>query len=620
MRKPLVLLQVQTQTTLQLAHVGSVSSTSAVLHMRTYTSNPMNVASVIQCGIQAVLGAIMHFSVEPPRIMEGITQLGTDLLKCVEKMFEPKDLKADGYVHFKEAWEISFQEIGPAAQSIEADLAWYSREGHTPALIRAIGSIIGEAGVICRFLPPDVGMEVRKYLDVVVESFDTMSTSWDEFSKGNTVDGIEAIYWGLRTITSSFIPDVLKDNEVYNTIIGTLDFVLGNLSTHVLEYERRIMESKVCWRTEKRRGEQRPSECEDDYVHDGGAYCYPRRQSLVSVSSSTNSFDRTLMKKNGGGDGGYATGEGAIPARCDPSTDYTEKHGHFCYTPCGSGWQVKPEDFKKCISACEGKFPAETPGMCGADAGIVTKAILEMVTTILNSAFTLAENIIKMKEDGVNAELLSSTIQVFIDMGKPFANPTCPEPETPKAPANHAICSESCMVGNDIGRCRLKSGSLVICLDANEAGACAAGETPCLPTPAPTLALPTPEPTQGWANEGRRRQSFHCMSWCDRHTKQWSHKCKWVDCSACTDCSISPPLDDDDDYVPTTDDGSIAPPLGDDVDYYDVPAHTTTTTTTRAPKCKPYCRKSTVSWSKKCGWSDCSLCRRCSVSSNQQKD
>jgi hypothetical protein len=67
--------------------------------------------------------------------------------------------------------------------------------------------------------------------------------------------------------------------------------------------------------------------------------------------------------------------------------------------------------------------------MCGRDSGIVTKAILEMVTTVLNSAFSLAENIIKMKEHGVDAETLSATIQVFIDMGKPFANPTCPAPE-----------------------------------------------------------------------------------------------------------------------------------------------------------------------------------------------
>merc|ERR1711920_30289 len=74
------------------------------------------------------------------------------------------------------------------------------------------------------------------------------------------------------------------------------------------------------------------------------------------------------------------------------------------------------------------KFPAETPAMCVRDPGMVTKAIMEMVTVGVNSAFKLAENIIKFKEHGVDADSLSSTIQVFIDLGKPFANPICPVP------------------------------------------------------------------------------------------------------------------------------------------------------------------------------------------------
>lgn len=67
--------------------------------------------------------------------------------------------------------------------------------------------------------------------------------------------------------------------------------------------------------------------------------------------------------------------------------------------------------------------------MCGRDPGIATKAIIEMVTTVMNAGFSLAENIITMKEHGVDATALSSTIQTFIDMGKPFANPICPAPK-----------------------------------------------------------------------------------------------------------------------------------------------------------------------------------------------
>jgi len=132
-------------------------------------------------------------------------------------------------------------------------------------------------------------------------------------------------------------------------------------------------------------------------------------------------LDKAMQPK-----GGNQRPHGAIPARCDTSSRYAEKHGQFCYSTCGNGFE--PKGSSRCISKCEGKFPAETPGMCGRDPGLVAKAIMEMVTVVMNSAFKLSENIIRMKEHGVDANSLSSTIQVFIDLGKPFANPICPVP------------------------------------------------------------------------------------------------------------------------------------------------------------------------------------------------
>jgi len=132
-------------------------------------------------------------------------------------------------------------------------------------------------------------------------------------------------------------------------------------------------------------------------------------------------LDKTIQSKDGDQ---RPRPRGAIPARCDSSSRYSEKHGQFCYSACGDGFE--PTSTSKCISKCEGKFPAETPAMCGRDPGMLSKAIMEMITVVMNSAFTLSENIIKMKEHGVDAKSLSSTVQVFIDMGKPFANPICP--------------------------------------------------------------------------------------------------------------------------------------------------------------------------------------------------
>merc|ERR1711953_893839 len=118
-------------------------------------------------------------------------------------------------------------------------------------------------------------------------------------------------------------------------------------------------------------------------------------------------------------------------------------------------------------------------GICGRDQGIMTKAIMEMVTVVLNSAFTLAENIMKMQEHGVNAEVLSDTIQVFIDMGKPFAKPICPEGEAPTPAPNPLACSKPCDMGDSPGLCRLETGNMVICLPSAADGSCSAGQTSC---------------------------------------------------------------------------------------------------------------------------------------------
>jgi len=112
-----------------------------------------------------------------------------------------------------------------------------------------------------------------------------------------------------------------------------------------------------------------------------------------------------------------------------------------------------------------------------------------------------------MQSHGVNAEVLVSTIQVFIDMGKPFAKPMCPEGVPPTPAPNPAACSKPCDMGAPPGMCRIETGGMIICLPGVN-NQCSAGQMFCASTPAPTPALPTPPPTPEptiWANGGRRR-------------------------------------------------------------------------------------------------------------------
>lgn len=240
---------------------------------------------------------------------------------------------------------------------------------------------------------------------------DAAGESWDAFARGETVEGIESAYKGLRIALDAVMPMHIRTDNIYNSIITTLDSVVGNLSETVLAYERRILESQVCWRKVDHREKQRPQKCVDDYIYDGQSMCYPR--SSLAQTGTSRSLENATQ--------GKGESKPPVPAQC--KDEYPDKYGHWCYKPCLSGFI---DEDTTCKSKCMGNFSAETPAMCGRDPGILMKAITEMVTVVINSAFELAAHIIQMKENGVEPETLLATVNVFIDMGKPFANPICP--------------------------------------------------------------------------------------------------------------------------------------------------------------------------------------------------
>merc|ERR1719507_2028855 len=118
---------------------------------------------------------------------------------------------------------------------------------------------------------------------------------------------------------------------------------------------------------------------------------------------------------------------GTHEAACDTENEDVEKAGTWCVSQCPEGYQEK--NAKTCVQLCSGKFPVEgMVGMCGTDPGEVVVAVAQMATMVTNGAVKSYLLISEMKEEGrVDAERLSGTINAFVDMGKPFARPQCPE-------------------------------------------------------------------------------------------------------------------------------------------------------------------------------------------------
>lgn len=210
----------------------------------------------------------------------------------------------------------------------------------------------------------------------------------------------------------------MQSSEALDRFINSMDSVVSMVSQTVLEYERRILEANVCWRSSNDRPRQRPKTCQEGYRWDGQQSC-TKLSSLLSKSSEFSSLDATVRWKS-------PDTSTTVLAQCDEETGFNEKYNHWCYGPCDTGFSVT--DDTKCITTCNGKFPVESSSgyLCGRDQEVLVKAQVEMITVVVNGLFDLHEAIQKMNDDGINGETLSSTIQVFIDMGQAFAKPTCP--------------------------------------------------------------------------------------------------------------------------------------------------------------------------------------------------
>merc|ERR1711971_217617 len=143
------------------------------------------------------------------------------------------------------------------------------------------------------------------------------------------------------------------------------DDVVSMLTNTVLDYERRILEANVCWRSEHSRIRQRPRVCEDGYRWDGQQSCTKLSSLLSQTSSRSTYLDMTLSAKGGGE-------AGAPPAHCDEASEFNEKYNHWCYGLCEPGFHTK--DNTKCITTCAGSFPSESGYLCGRDPAVLIKA------------------------------------------------------------------------------------------------------------------------------------------------------------------------------------------------------------------------------------------------------
>jgi hypothetical protein len=128
---------------------------------------------------------------------------------------------------------------------------------------------------------------------------------------------------------------------------------------------------------------------------------------------------------DGAAEGKAPIPDGAMVAHCETGGEYPEKMGHWCYALCPA--TMEPVGVT-CKTRCGGEFPADDGAMmCGHNQGVLIEAVMNMVVSVSTSAINAGLMIADMAKNGVSTDSLTSTINAFVAMGKPFAYSTCPK-------------------------------------------------------------------------------------------------------------------------------------------------------------------------------------------------
>merc|ERR1712157_691916 len=147
---------------------------------------------------------------------------------------EGKNSWAD-YNKFQEAWIKAFQDLTATVDGIKQDLDSFGATGKVEHLISALSQILSRASdLVLNSVPGELAKDMSRYLDSLNAAFASLGEAIRQFEDGDTLGGVEAVYFGLRNATESLLPLSVTDNAVCSTIVGTLDGIVGDLSKDIL--------------------------------------------------------------------------------------------------------------------------------------------------------------------------------------------------------------------------------------------------------------------------------------------------------------------------------------------------------------------------------------------------
>jgi len=386
--------------------------------------NPMEIATMVGAGVQAVTDAVLKFVAKPPQIHEGIQNLGKDLLQVFEPLVE--EAFGEQYGQMESEW-ISFFDSLPedVLPGIEENVNMFLDEGATQNLVWAIGDSLQMLHDLVITLPEATAAEIAKYMDAVEDVVKALGDSWIDFEAATfekSAAAAEALYQATQAAVEKLLPENITNDETYQIVTDALDEVMSLLSKHTYEYKETLQQSEVCVRTPKNNPNKvSASICPEDYdftMKYNKAGCTPRNHSNLD-DSTEKKVDGAVAKKT--------YGEGAVWADCDVESEHTVFDSHYCFGPCETGWipAGKKEKPTKCKIECTGTFPHQASDMCGKFSHSVSSWWNNLVFTSIAAGWTLIEEAVGMNEEGVTVARMAKTINGLATFGQVFARPQC---------------------------------------------------------------------------------------------------------------------------------------------------------------------------------------------------
>lgn len=416
----------------------------AVSHIKAFSMDAQKIAAFQVKAQQTILDMVIFFSdiknpLSEPDISGGVSKIAIGLFECVEMLLPDEAKKSEYFPRFKTAWMETLAEAKTVETHITKWVKLYQQDAKPKYILNIVQYCVQEAlTIIERFLPAKTAGEVVNYFKTINDVTDGVVDAWQAFVDGNAVGGLESTYDAIKLGLDAVLPDEIKNNEVYSTIMETLETQISNLNDYVLSFKRKLMEAKMCWRDERVRNANFPDTCGSPawpgYYYAGHGKCR-QESSLLQLEDVARNVDAASSVKRAAPAPTPPVFKDERTALCDE--DLMEPIGDKCFEQCPDGYQ-KTQNGKKCITTCVGNFSfAEDKDgypdglMCGRSPQMIQMTKVEMLTAVVSAVLNIGSLIQQCIAEGrVSAKALEGILEGAVKLAVAFVFPGCPVQET----------------------------------------------------------------------------------------------------------------------------------------------------------------------------------------------